>query len=380
LTPAPYAEIDLDALRHNFREAKRRAGSARIMAVIKANGYGHGALRVATALPEADAFAVARVDEGVALREAGIAQRIAVLQGFYRTEELQLHERYRLEPVVHSLLQVELLETNPIHSLNIWLKLDSGMHRLGLEPEEFRDAARRLRACPSVRQPFGLLSHLACADDPADAATPRQLERFRDSAASLEGEHSLANSAGLLGWSESIQDWVRPGIMLYGVSPFAGNSGADLGLQPVMTLKTRLIAVKNLQPGDAVGYGGDWVCQRPTRLGIAAIGYGDGYPRHAGNGTPVLVNGWRAPIAGRVSMDMISVDLTDLPLCAPGDSVTLWGEGLPVETIARCAATIPYELLCGVTQRVRMVEKSGSQPYRQAQNPRLDSLGKKKPR
>ena len=358
MIPTPYAEIDRDALRHNFREAKRRAGDARVMAVIKANGYGHGALRVARALAEADAFAVARVDEGIALREAGITQRIAVLQGFCRTEELQLHARYRLEPVVHSLLQVELLEGSPIKDLNIWLKLDSGMHRLGLEPEEFRDAARRLRACPAVRQPFQVLSHLACADDLAHTATPRQMELFRDSAASLDSARSLANSAGLLGWSDSIQDWVRPGIMLYGVSPFAEKSGAELGLQPVMTLRTRLIAVKNLRPGDAVGYGGDWVCQRPTRLGVAAIGYGDGYPRHAGSGTPVLVNGWRAPVAGRVSMDMISVDLTDLPPCAPGDPVTLWGEGLPVETVARCAATIPYELLCGVTQRVRMIEKN----------------------
>ena len=358
MTPGPYAEIDLAALGHNFHEAKRRAGKAKVMAVIKANGYGHGALRVARALTEADAFAVARVDEGIALREAGITQRIAVLQGFCRAEELDLHARYRLEPVVHSLLQVELLESHPDLELDVWLKLDSGMHRLGLEPEGFRDAARRLRACPSVHQPFNVFSHLACADDLADPSTPRQIELFRGSTADLGGARSLANSAGLLGWSESIQDWVRPGIMLYGVSPFADQSGADLDLQPVMTLKTRLIAVKSLRPGDAVGYGGDWVCQRPTLLGVAAIGYGDGYPRHAGSGTPVLVNGWRAPLAGRVSMDMVGIDLTDLPPCAPGDPVTLWGDGLPVESIARCAATIPYELLCGVTQRVRMLEKN----------------------
>lgn len=351
----PYAEIDLDALRHNFREVRRRVADARIMAVIKANGYGHGALRVAKALPEADAFAVARVDEGIALREAGIAQRIAVLQGFYRAEELQLHERYRLEAVVHSRMQVELLEASPALKLSVWLKLDSGMHRLGLGPDEFGDAARRLRACPAVRQPFGVLSHLASADDPGDAATPRQLALFRDSVASLEGERSLANSAGLLGWSESLYDWVRPGLMLYGVSPFAGKTGAEFGLRPVMTLKTRLIAIKRLQPGDAVGYGGEWTCRRPTLLGIAAIGYGDGYPRHAGSGTPVRVRNWLAPLVGRVSMDMLTVDLTDLPPCEVGDPVTLWGEGLPVESIARCAATIPYELLCGVTQRVRMI-------------------------
>jgi alanine racemase len=358
LTPGPYAEIDLDALRHNFREARQRAGKARVMAVIKAIGYGHGALRVARALTEADAFAVARVDEGIALREAGITQRITVLQGFFRAEELDWHARYRLEPVVHSLLQVELLESHPDLGLDVWLKLDSGMHRLGLKPEEFRDAARRLRACPSVRQPFQVLSHLACADDITDAATLRQIELFRDSTVELDSERSLANSAGLLGWSESILDWVRPGIMLYGISPFADKSGAELGLCPVMTLKTRLIAVKRLKTGDAVGYGGDWVCRRPTVLGVAAIGYGDGYPRHAGSGTPVLVNGWQAPLAGRVSMDMIGIDLTDLPPCAPGDPVTLWGQDLPVETIARCAATIPYELLCGVTQRVWMVERN----------------------
>lgn len=358
MMPAAYAELDLSALKHNLSKLRACAPGAKIMAVVKANAYGHGLVRIARHLPDVDAFAVARVEEGVRLREAGIGQRIAVLEGFVCTEELALEARFQLEPVVHSKFQIELLERTALErAVGVWAKVDTGMHRLGLSVDEFEGCYARLKRCATVQQPVPLITHLANADVLSDTVTPRQLELFRQVA---EGAHerSIANSAGLLGWQSSHADWVRPGIALYGVSPFPDRTGVDEGLRPVMTLKTRLIAVKRLEEGDAVGYGGDWICPHPTRMGIAAIGYGDGYPRHAKSGTPVMVKDCRVPLIGRVSMDMINLDLTASPDAAVGDTVTLWGEGLPVEEIARYASTIPYVLLCNVTQRVRMVERS----------------------
>ncbi len=355
---AAYAELDLPAFRHNLQRVRDYAPHSRIMAVIKANGYGHGLVRVARALAGVDAFAVARVDEGIALRDAGIQQRIVVLQGFFRGEELKLHARFNLEPVIHSLFQVDLIEAAAfMESLAVWLKVDTGMHRLGLDESEFKACHERLRRCKRIRQLAPVMTHLASADKLHDPATAHQLALFDRITGHYGEQRCIANSAGVLGYSSAAAEWVRPGIMLYGASPFADRTGADHGLKPVMTLKTRLIASKRLKPGDAVGYGGDWVCQRPGRLGIAAVGYGDGYPHPAETGTPVLVNGRRAPLVGRVSMDMIAIDLTDCPEAQIGDTVTLWGEGLPVEEIARHASTIPYALLCGVTPRVRVVER-----------------------
>jgi len=357
MLPAAHAVLDMAALAHNLGKLRERAPEAKIMAVIKANAYGHGAIPVARALSAADAFAVARVDEGMALREAGIRQRIAVLQGFVCAEELELHARHGLEPVVHSVFQVEMLEHLSLaQPVTVWLKLDSGMHRLGLGAEAFESCHRRLIRCPSVRQPPFLMTHLANADDIDDPATPRQLELFGSHVSGLPGERSIANSAGLLAWEDAKAEWVRPGIALYGVSPFPHRTAREEGLKPVMTLRTRLIAIRPAKAGDAIGYGGDWVCQRATRLGVASIGYGDGYPRHARSGTPVLVRGQRVPLIGRVSMDMVTLDLTDCPEAEVGDAVTLWGEGLPVEEIARHADTIPYVLLCNVTPRVKRIE------------------------
>lgn len=357
MLPSAHALLDLSAMAHNLARLRRQAPDAKYMAVVKANAYGHGAVAAARALPGAEAFAVARVDEGVALREAGVRQRIAVLQGFLCGEELDLHSRYDLEPVVHSFSQVERLESAALTKpVAVWLKLDSGMHRLGLEPEAFAACHRRLGRCSSVAQPPFLLTHLASADSLDDPATERQLNLFRATVAGLPGERSIANSAGLLAWKDALAEWVRPGIALYGVSPFSDRIGLDEGLKPVMTLRSRLIAIKPLQIGDAVGYGGGWVCRRPTLMGVAAIGYGDGYPRHARAGTPVLLRGRRVPLIGRVSMDMITLDLGECPDAQAGDEVTLWGEGLPVEEIARHADTIPYVLLCNVTPRVRRVE------------------------
>lgn len=354
---AAYATLDLAALDHNLARVRSFVPGAKIMAVIKANAYGHGLVRIARRLADVDAFAVARLDEGLWLRQAGITQRITVLQGFVTREELQLHAAYHLEPVIHSPWQVELLEQAALDApLPVWAKLDSGMHRLGLLADEFGPCYQRLKACASVRQPVPIISHLANADVLKDTLTDRQLQLFEEVIGDEATERGIANSAGLLAWERARLEWVRPGIVLYGVSPFPYRSGKDDDLRPVMTFRTRLIAIKQLKAGDAVGYGGDWICPHPTRLGVAAVGYGDGYPRHAQSGTPVLVRGHRVPLIGRVSMDMITLDLTDCPEAQVEDEVVLWGEDLPVEEIARNASTIPYELLCGITQRVTMIE------------------------
>jgi alanine racemase len=373
MMPAAYAVLNLDAVQHNLQMVRRYAPVAKIMAVIKANGYGHGLLRIAEALQNADAFAVARVDEGVRLRKAGIKKRIAVLEGFTCADELDELLHYQLDAVVHSVTQVEILESRTEqHACAIWLKLDTGMNRLGFKPNEFNAVFQRLNQCLIIKQPISLMTHLANADDRQDATTLKQISLFNDTLATLvpkallseaEGlqlgnERSIANSAGILAWKEALTDWVRPGVMLYGISPFPDSTGGQLGLKPIMSLHSRLIAVKTLAKGDKVGYSGSWVCEKPTTLGVVAIGYGDGYPRYAKAGTPVLVNGQRVPLIGRVSMDMMTVDLETQAQAKPGDPVTLWGEGLAVEEIALCADTIPYTLVCGVTRRVQIVEKS----------------------
>jgi alanine racemase len=362
MIPAAYAVLNLDAVQHNLQMVRRYAPEAKIMAVIKANGYGHGLQRIAEALQNADAFAVARVDEGIRLRKAGIKNRIAVLEGFTCAEELDELVNYRLDPLVHSLEQLEILESRTEQSAcAIWLKLDTGMNRLGFKPKDFNAVYQRLNRCSIIRQPISLMTHLANADDKQDATTLKQISLFNDTVtthAQLANERSIANSAGILAWKEALTDWVRPGVMLYGISPFPDSTGEQLGLKPVMALYSRLISVKHIAKGDKVGYAGTWICEKPTTLGVVAIGYGDGYPRYAKTGTPVLVNGQRAPLIGRVSMDMITVDLERQPHAKPGDPVTLWGDGLAVEEIALCADTIPYTLVCGVTERVQIIEKS----------------------
>ena len=356
-TRAAHVLLNLGAAARNLRRIRNVVPNARIMAVIKANAYGHGILRMARSLAGADAFAVARTDEGLTLREGGITQRIAVLQGFGSREELEEHAAADLEPVIHSDWQVDILENASLPTpLRVWLKLDTGMHRLGMLPAEFDSLLARLNACSSLAQPVPLMSHLANADDVEDAFTEHQLTLFRVITQSVASESSVANSAGLLAWHNARMEWVRPGITLYGVSPFPERTGADEDLEPVMTFRTRLISIKQVEAGTPVGYGGDWVCPHATRLAVAAVGYGDGYPRLARSGTPVLVHGQRLPLVGRVSMDMITLDLTECPAAKVGDLVTLWGEGLPVEEIASHAGTIPYDLLCGVTQRVKIIE------------------------
>jgi alanine racemase len=356
MMPATYAVVNLDAAQHNLRMVREHAPDARIMAVIKANGYGHGLVRISQALADADAFAVARVDEGIYLRNAGIQQRITVLEGFTFDEELDKLLYYGLDSVVHSFIQLEILEKRTeIEKIAVWLKLDTGMNRLGFKTEEFDNAYRRLSQCKIVRGPCNLMTHLANSDSVEDDKTLRQIKLFNETVQSYPGQRSIANSAGILAWTDAVSDWVRPGIMLYGISPFPDRTGPQLGLKPIMGLYSRLISVKPLKQGETVGYGTGWVCQKPTTLGVVAIGYGDGYPRYAETGTPVLVNGRRVPLIGRVSMDMITVDLETQPEAKPGDPVCLWGKELPVEEIALHAGTIPYTLVCGITQRVQII-------------------------
>lgn len=328
------------------------------MAIIKANGYGHGLVWTARTLREADAFGVASVEDAVALRDAGIKQPILLLEGFFYPNELPALQRYKLDSVVHHEQQVEALEQlKPAGTIDLWVKVDTGMHRLGISPESVPGVVQRLRACATAGT-IRLLSHFPSADNPSDACTPVQIQKLESLEANLE--RSLANSAGIVHWPASHLDWVRPGIMLYGASPMIGMSAAKLDLKAVMTLRSELIAVNARRKGDTVGYGGDWACPEDMPVGVVAIGYGDGYPRHVPSGTPVLVNGVRVPLIGRVSMDMATVDLRSQPKAQPGDPVVLWGEGLPVEEIAAQSGTISYDLLCRVTARVPRIEATSS--------------------
>src|SRR5580698_4870396 len=339
--------IDIGALQNNLAVLRRLAPKSRVMAVIKANAYGHGLVAVARALESADALAVARVGEALTLREAGIKTPIVLLEGVMDREQLEAAAAADLELIVHSAEQLELLEAAPAGArFKIWLKLDSGMNRLGFKGDAFRMAHAALSALPCVQVPLNLCTHLSSADSPELPVTAEQLMVFGAATRSLAGERSVASSAALLGFPDSQADWVRPGLLLYGVSPFRNSTGADHGVRPVMTLRSQIIAVKDLAVGDRVGYGGDWTATRPTRLAIVSVGYGDGYPRSACSGTPVLVNGEHAALVGRVSMDMIAIDTTDVQREAKvGDPVVLWGEGLAIEEVAIWAETIPYTLL-----------------------------------
>ena len=347
------ARIHLPAFQHNLQQVRNAAAGRRVWAVIKANGYGHGILGAAAGLQQADGFAVASLEEALVLRDAGIDQPILLLEGIFEASELTTVAAQKISVVVHHEDQLAVLERAPGNlSVPVWVKLDTGMHRIGFPPERAADAWQRLQSCEAVAGSPGLMTHLANADDRDDDATPRQLAEFAEATTGMDAKRSMANSAGVLGWPEAHGDWVRPGIMLYGICPFVSGNGGEHGLQPAMTLSTKLIAVNRIRRGEGVGYGGTWVCPEDMDVGVAAIGYGDGYPRHAPSGTPVLVNGQRVPLVGRVSMDMITVDLRTQPAARPGDSVVLWGEGLPVEEIASQAGTIGYELVCGVTPRV----------------------------
>ncbi len=340
-------------MRHNLNQVRRLAGQRQILAMIKADGYGHGMVRVAEALQGVDAFGVASVEEGIILREAQIQQPIVVMSRFDHVDHVPLCLHHRLAVVIHQPYQVDILQQTPCtEAMTVWLKLETGMHRLGLLPSQFIDAWQRLQRLSWIKKPIGMMTHLACADLPNHPLTTEQIRLFEDLTANFPGPKSIANSAAVLSKSQSLGDWVRPGIMLYGASPFADQTGEDCGLKPVMTLTSHLNAVRMANKNDWVGYGAIWRCPEDMPVGIVAIGYGDGYPRHARNGTPVLINGHFCPLIGRVSMDMIAVDLRNVPDAKPGDQAILWGKGLPAEQVAACADTISYELFCHLTRRV----------------------------
>lgn len=347
------ARVDLAAVRRNHQLVRELAPEARVVAVVKADGYGHGAAEVAGALADrTDAFGVASLGEALALREAGVEQPILLMAGFFAPDELGELAARRLDTVVHSPEQLEMLLAARLdRPLRVWLKLDTGMHRLGLPRPALAGAWQRLRAAPQVSEVV-LMSHFACADERRNELTRRQTERFRDWTGGLEAPTSLANSAAVLAWPGCHGDWVRPGIMLYGLSPLDRPNDAAARLEPAMELTTEVIAIRAHQAGDAIGYGGRYVCPRAMRIGIVAAGYADGYPRHAPDGTPVLVGGRRARLAGRVSMDLITVDLGGLDEAAVGDPVELWGKRLSAREIADACGTISYELFTGVTARV----------------------------
>jgi alanine racemase len=348
------ARISLPALAHNLAVARRHAPRAKTMAVIKANGYGHGMLRVAEALKEAEGFAVLAVEEALALRQAGYRQKLLLLEGFFKADELSCLAENRIATVVHDEWQVRALERAKLaRPVEIFLKFNSGMNRLGFRPGQVPEVLARLRACPAVGE-VALMSHFATADDANGIAWQQDVVARLYREFQLPG--SFANSAAILRYPEVHADWVRPGIMLYGSSPFADRSMEELGLRPVMTLESRLIAVQELQPGDRLGYGALFVADKPTRVGIVACGYADGYPRHAATGTPIQVNGQRTRTLGRVSMDMLFADITDIPAAGVGSPVVLWGEGVPVDEVAAAAGTISYELLCALAPRVPVSE------------------------
>lgn len=351
------ALIDCEAARHNLQRIRAMAPESKIMAVVKANAYGHGIERMAPCLSEADAFAVASVDEALALRHLGVTHPIVLLEGIFCPSELPDVVEHRLELVVHSDEQIAMLKTHQgCHNLVIWIKVDTGMHRLGFAPSEVARVWHQLQGLSCLAQPLRLMTHFASSDEPDAPANTSQLNEFKQLLSYLPDPLavSLSNSAAIIHLPESHGDWIRPGIMMYGVSP-SQTSIHDLDLKPVMTLVTRVIAVKTVAAGESVGYGGSWQATQTTQLAIIAAGYGDGYPRHIPSGTQVLVNGMHAPIVGRVSMDMMSVDVSHLGVVDVGDPVVLWGKGLPIERLAQAANTISYELLCGVTKRVPSV-------------------------
>lgn len=352
------ATIDLGALRGNLALARRRAPRSRVLAVVKADAYGHGLLRAARALREADGFALLELDAAVRLREAGFVQPIVLLEGFFDACDLQVLAEHRLSPAVYCRDQLDLLQELPAGArLDVLLKVNSGMNRLGFAPADVPAVLARLRSNPAVAG-ITLMTHFANADDARGVTW--QMETFERAARGADLPRSLANSAAILRYPDTHFDWVRPGIMLYGCSPFADEPASHLGLRPVMTLSAGIIAVQHLARGETVGYGGMFTAERDMRIGIVACGYADGYPRHAPNGTPVAVDGRLTGTVGRVSMDMLCVDLSGLPEAGIGSRAVLWGEGNPIENVAAAAGTVGYELMCALAPRVPVIETAAT--------------------
>lgn len=349
------ARIDLSALKHNLQRVREYAPGSKVMAAIKAEAYGHGALQVANALADADSLAVAHFEEAMQLRWAGEQRPVVLLGGVQDMDELLGAIEQKFQIVVHDLAQLQLLESLDSElGIDVWIKLDTGMHRLGFSADQLPEVIRVLSSLRNIRL-LGWMSHFACADDVDSPFTGRQIDCFKQATGSLEGVRSLANSAAIISRPESHMDWVRPGIMLYGSSPMLGQVAADHDLQAVMSLESRLISVHEIKAGESIGYGQTWTCPEDMPVGVIGIGYGDGYPRHAPSGTPVFVNGQVLETVGRVSMDMTCVDLRPLPDAKVGDRVELWGKHISVDDVARKAGTISYELFCRLTSRVEFI-------------------------
>jgi alanine racemase len=350
--------IDSEALQHNLNRAKSLAGNSKVMAVVKADAYGHGVMPVVHALSEADAFALAMTDEAIKLRTAGISKPLVVFHGFADAEELSAMVEFNIQPVIHQHWQIDILERisqeqlssqNPDArssktQLGVWLKVDTGMHRLGISEDDVESVYSRLKACAVVGE-IRIMSHFANADEPGHTSNEKQLSSLTRVTKDIDVESSMANSAALIAIPESRLQWVRPGIMLYGSSPLIDKSAEELDIKPVMTFESRLCAVRLLKKGDVIGYGSTWQCPEDMQVGVVAAGYADGYPRHAKSGTPVWINGANCSLLGRVSMDSICVDLRGVS-AEVGDRVVLWGKELSVDEVAKNADTISYELLC----------------------------------
>ena len=348
------ATINKSALQHNLATVRRSAPRASVFAVIKANAYGHGAARVARALAAADGFALLELDTAVRLRDQGFRQRLALLEGIFEPAELDIVSEHDLTIVIHDEEQLRMLDSARAGArFDVLLKINTGMNRLGFTPHAGAVALARLKAHRAVGQ-LTLMTHFATADDAHGVAW--QLEVFDEIAAGKSLPRSLANSAAILRYPKTHADWVRPGIMLYGCTPFADVAADTLGLKPAMTLTSEIIAVQAVGPGACVGYGGAFQAAHAMRIGVVACGYADGYPRHAPAGTPILVGGERTATIGRVSMDMLCADLTGLPAAGVGTPVTLWGEGLSADEVAAAAGTVSYELLCALASRVPVLE------------------------
>jgi alanine racemase len=350
------AIIDLQALRHNYRLARETTG-AKALAVLKADAYGHGAVQVAQALEaEANGFAVACIEEALELRAAGIRAPILLLEGFFEADELEMIVEHDFWCVVHSLWQLEAIEQSRVlKPLNIWLKLDSGMHRVGLHPKDFQAGYQRLQACGKVAK-IVLMSHFARADELDSPSSTEQLAVFDAARQGMTAEISLRNSPAVMGWPNMPSDWVRPGIMLYGATPFDQPQAVADQLQPVMTLESKVICVRELPAGEAVGYGATFITERASRVGVVAMGYADGYPREAPTGTPVLIDGQPSRLLGRVSMDMLCVDLSHLPAAGLGSRVELWGKHVLASDVAARAGTIPYRIFCNLRRVPRIYQ------------------------
>ena len=352
------ALIDLQALRHNYQLASEVTG-AKALAVIKADAYGHGAVRCAQALEaEADGFAVACIEEALELRAAGIRAPILLLEGFFEADELPLIVEHDFWCVVHSLWQLDAIEQASLAKpIQVWLKLDTGMHRVGLHPSEYKSAYQRLQASGKVAK-IVLMSHFARADELDSLRSVEQVAVFLAARDDLSAEVSLRNSPAILGWPSVPSDWVRPGLMLYGATPFEQDHPLAARLQPVMTVESKVICVRELPAGEPVGYGAKFITPKPMRIGVVAMGYADGYPRHAPTGTPVLVAGQRSQLLGRVSMDMLCIDLTDVPDAGLGSTVELWGKNILASELAEKAETIPYQIFCNLKRVPRLYSGS----------------------